>query len=312
MFYEFSIQYDDPIVLHLAKLSPISDALYFNVTHAYPNWIPSNYPLIDDKSRNEILSSEFLNLNYHRYIHLFHTFLPNDINIKSPHESFSSSIVRILSPLVPQGNWTNGGSPPQPSEFFYRSFPKQSPDFDNDYHSQNPGVFWGWFQLSRWLPNLIQKILFPLDDVVYNKDSSDDDNSNSGFTVNSTSLPPRARKLSGIEIPTKLECSLCEKFKGITIWDRNGNWFCIYDNKISEIGDIDDEDSYGLKYFKSFNSYIEWKRGFNKKLMKLERLAYLANNMNEMKNIEDQIIELNSIKNNERTVKSKFIVSVKG
>lgn len=293
MFYEFSIQYDDPIVTHLARTFPLS------VSYAYPNYFNFQSPMDTDKL---LPSYEFLNLNYHRYIHLFHTFLPND-SIQSPHESFSSSIVRLLSPLVPQGNWTNGGSPPQPTDFFYRSFPKQSPDFDNDYHSQNPSVFWGWFQLSRWLPNLIQRVLFPLDDVIYNKEED------SGFTVESNALPPRARKLSGNQTPTKLECSLCEQFKGHTIWDRNGVWYCIYDDKIN---DIPDEDQYGRKYFKSFNSYRQWKHEFDENITNLEKMAYQAENMNEMHEIENEINQLNSLKTKSHWIRSKYIVSVKG
>lgn len=345
MFYEFSIQYDDPAIFTLLSNIPVSDVVYFKVTHAYPNWIPSHWPtklvgsnINDSKDNIEKISSFVLfplyndsandrnidgriKLEYHRYIHLFNTYLDSYLPPylhSSPQNSISSLIVRIVSPLVPQGNWTTGANPPAPNEFFYRHFPKKSPDFDNDYHVNNPGIFWGWFHLTRWLPNLIQKVLFPLDGVVYhdntydskksiNKEDIVDNNIALKTLVNSI---PNARKLTGKQIPTLFECDLCHQFKGSQIWNKNGEWFCIYNDKFKEL--TDENLSNNKRFFESFNEFIEWKKLVSNKLLELEKKAYRAKNMDEMVDIENQIQEINLQSKESDWIESKYIVSVKG
>lgn len=360
MFYEFSIQYDDQPIM-LLEQTPLSDILYFRVNHAYPNWIPPHYPKflneISSTSNSNITSNSmlsifpFLNefsandksnltLEYHRYIHLIRTYmnsyLPSDISI-SPQDSLTSLTMKIVSPLVPQGKWTTGSSPPQPNEFFYRHFPKQSPDFDNDYHTRNPGVFWGWFYLARWLPDLIQKVLFPLDNIVYNSKLDDElNNSNKKInTIGDDSLnekkekfTPRARKLMGKHNPTLLECQLCNNFNGFMIWNRNDEWFCIYKDNLSDlvnnninpndIKSIDDLNKYiksdndGKRYFTSFNNFVDWQSNHSKKIIELEKNAYNAKNMNEMLLIENEINELKVLNKRDDHITAKNIVSVKG
>lgn len=363
MFYEFSIQYDDQPVM-LLEQTPLSDILYFRVNHAYPNWIPPHYPKMLDEmnpdSKSNISStlnsnsmfltfpffSDFSNdksnftFQYHRYIHLIRTYmnsyLPSDISI-SPQDSLTSLIMKIVSPLVPQGKWTTGSSPPQPNEFFYRHFPKQSPDFDNDYHTRNPGVFWGWFYLARWLPNLIQNVLFPLDNIVYNSKLDDElNNSNKKTTtIGDDSLDekkekfiPKARKLMGKHTPTLLECQLCNNFNGFMVWNRNDEWFCVYKNKLvdliddhvssNDIKSIDDLNKYiksdhdGKRYFTSFNNFVDWQSNHSKKIIELEKNAYNAENMNEMLSIENEINELKILNKRKDNITAKSIVSVKG
>jgi hypothetical protein len=370
MFYEFSIQYDDPIISMFRKKSPVSDVLYFNVTHAYPNWIPPNYPTIipSDTFKNEssivknplesnnfltfklwkrnkknIINNtniddntnfdkndeliDYMNLQYHRYIHLFHTYLdfytPNDSQSQSNKYSISSSILKFVSFFVSKGSWTSGDTPPSPNDFFYRSFPKQSPDLDNDYHNQNPSIFWGWFYLSRWLPDLIQKVLFPLDGVVYNNDISINDNNKNKNNITDNKINriiPNARKLSGKHAPTKLECTLCERFKGVKIWNKNGEWFCIYKDKFNDLknnnnnNNNNNKNNSNVEFFTSFSDFINWKISYSNKLIELEKMAYCAKDMNEMKLIEEQILDLKSNYKNSKSkwIKSNCIVSIRG
>lgn len=244
MFHDLSIQKDDPVITNSAI-----------ITTTLPD----------------------LKLIYLRHLHLYHT-LTNSEASASLSKSYTASIISLLSPLVPKGNWTTGDTPPQPSEFFYRAFPKVSPDMDNDYHVNNPGVFWGWFHLSRWLPNLIQRILFPFDNVV-NK------------------IP---RKLTGQNTPTRKECELCEKFKGVMVWNRKGDWYCIYDDV--EVDDV----------FPSFNDFMRWKQSNLSRLQELEKLAYNAKDMNELKKIEIQIDEIETRMKTIRRIKPSYIVSING
>lgn len=374
MFYEFSIQYDDPVITMFRETSPVSDMLYFNVTHAYPNWIPPHYPRLltenkppepgekatmdsssstnsfltfskfkhslsarNDTERTDELSS-YMALQYHRYIHLFHsyfdTYEPRDTT-NLPQHSVTALAVKLLAPFVPQGNWTNGGTPPAPNEFFYRAFPKVSPDFDNDYHNRNPGVFWGWFYLSRWLPDLIQRVLFPLDQMVYNSnvngigtDAKAGVEKNASYS--STSIQeevlkntPNARKLTGKQTPTKVECALCERFDGVKIWNKNGEWFCIYKEKFEELegknrSASEREDCQGngeskdTAYFHSFNEFIRWRTSYSNKLLDLEKKAYCAGDMAEMENLEKEIRDVKSAASSSDHIKSNYIVSVKG
>lgn len=244
MFHELSIQEDDPEIADYALLA---------------SSIPD------------------LRLMYLRHLHLYHT-LTKSPESSSLSKTYTSSVISILSPLVPQGNWTTGDTPPQPSEFFYRSFPKVSPDMDNDYHVNNPGVFWGWFHLSRWLPNLIQKVLFPLDNI-----------------VNKT-----PRKLTGHNTPTRQECDLCDKFKGLMVWNRKGDWYCIYDDV--EVDEV----------FPTLNDFMRWKQSNSNRLAELERLAYKASDMIELKKIEKKIDEIENSMKQIRRIKSSYIVSIRG
>lgn len=388
MFYEFSIQYDDPVMLVLDK-TPLSDILYFRVNHAYPNWIPPHYlrMVSEDSSRNipdgkripskttsaptvvvpnsllafpffgkataldgetdskgATSSNDDLTLKYHRFVHLAHSFLssylPSDV-ITSPQDSVTASAIKILSPLVPQGNWTTGANPPAPNEFFYRHFPKVSPDFDNDYHTRNPGVFWGWFYLTRWLPDLIQKVLFPLSDVVYDSRINEQMAAKGAAGIDeslkekASQYIPKARKLTGRQTPTPLECQLCSQFQGIMLWNRQHEWFCVYKNKFHELlssedsskvaeltdADINDEkfrrdhvpkDKDGRRYFTSFNDFIEWNTAYTKRLIDLEKSAHGAKNMDEMTAIEAQIYELKNLRKRHDKITSDNIVSVKG
>ena len=381
MFYEFSIQYDDPVMLVPDK-APLSDILYFKVNHAYPNWIPPHYlRMLDDgngagnssindsdkKRRPAETSSPVqqaagsfftfsffgsrspdhdgedpasnLSLEFRRYMHLAHTFLdsylPSDA-INSPQDSVTASAIRVLSPLVPQGNWTSGANPPAPNEFFYRHFPKVSSNFDNDYHTRNPGVFWGWFYLTRWLPDLIQKVMFPLNDVVYEsrlgeqmaKASAKADES---LHDGASNYIPKARKLTGRQTPTLLECQLCSQFQGFMLWNRQHDWFCVYKDKLPSLigsdatqitkAEIDDEDfrrnhapedNEGKRYFTSFNDFIEWNTDNTKKLIDLERKAYGAKDMNEMAAVEAQIYELKALRRKRDKITAENLVSVKG
>lgn len=345
MFYEFSIQYDDPVVSQLLENSTIRDVLYFNVTHAYPNWIPPTWPKfvppntktkkIENGNDYELFKSPFFlnknfqnfNFEYRRYTHLCHVYLdyymPSN-TINSPADSFVSSVIRILSPFVPQGNFTVGENPPNPSEFFYRHFPKQSPDLDNDYHVRNPGVFWGWFYLSRWLPDLIQKLIFPLDGVIYDdkidnqynkivhtneENNSNKNNNNKLSQTNEIALNSSkfGRKLHGKSIPTKLECQLCNAFKGSILWTNNNEWFCIYNDKLKEI-----QENNKFLTFNSFSDLINWKTKYTEELISLEKRAYCAKNLQEMKDLEDQIYDLKSIAKQSNWIKNNFIVSIKG
>lgn len=362
MFYELSIQYDDPIFSSLVTSSgPASELIRSTVTKAFPNWIPASYPsfalskmvkegfpdthseqqndqnqkLVQQHQDEDIAFvlptqalpfpngelSEFMNLTYHRYLHLFYIYLdeyvPSDVLAKS-HSSFVSSVVKILSPLAPQGNWTNGGTPPQPNEFFYRSFPKQATNFDNDYHVSNPGVFWGWFYLSRWLPDLIQNVLFPLDNVVYSDNTGEKIKSECTDNISATTST-NARKLMGNQTPTKLECLLCEKFNGMKVWNRNGEWFCIYKDKIQDLESqtenrekLSNKSQYDSIFFKTFNEMIEWKINYTNQIKELERKAFSAKNMTEMREIEKQIQSLRERKQSSTWFKSNYIVSVKG
>lgn len=380
MFYELSIQYDDPVLASLINSSsPASELMRCKVTHAYPIWIPSSYPrftsqprgVVDEIESNsqshsllgsllnissflwtgtlentdsavnpandsrsstplipmELLPkpsaelSDFMILNYHRYLHLFYTYLdeyvPADVLAES-HSSFVTSVVKILSPLAPQGNWTNGGTPPQPNEFFYRSFPKQGTNLDNDYHISNPGVFWGWFYLSRWLPDLIQSVLFPLDSVVYGDSTKQLDQqqitANDGMNKQRT---PNARKLMGNQTPTKLECTLCEKFKGMMVWNRSGQWSCIYQDKYDELESQMQEKlhlsgSNDHVFFKTFNELIEWKIRYTNQIRDLEKKAFVAKDMAEMREIETQLQILRESKQSSAWFKSNYTVSVRG
>lgn len=393
MFYEFSIQYDDPVILVLDK-TPLSDILYFKVNHAYPNWIPPHYlRMVDDSksacnsnTESNSLDSDCdsdkrrkptkletslpaqqtpesfftfpffgsrgpdhdggkdpaanLSLEFRRYVHLAHTFLdsylPSDV-INSPQDSVAASAIRVLSPLVPQGNWTTGANPPAPNEFFYRHFPKVSPDFDNDYHTRNPGVFWGWFYLTRWLPELIQKVMFPLNDVVYDSKieqmAKGDANAEASDSLHekASQYIPKARKLTGRQTPTLLECQLCSKFQGFMLWNRQHDWFCVYKDKLpSLIGNdatkitkaqLDDEnfrrnhvpqDNDGKRYFTSFNDFIEWNTEYTEKLIELERKAYGAKDMDEMTAVEAEIYELKTLRKRRDKITADHIVSVKG
>ncbi|AWU76954.1 hypothetical protein CAS74_000880 [Pichia kudriavzevii] len=322
MFYELSIQYDDPALTTLIEDTPISNISAFAMTHAYPNWYPSHMPRLfsreetqEEREDNVSLMETFLKLQgfqtsdqiydfvklqSHRCIHLFYTYLdsyaPSD-SLTSPNQMFSTYMVRILSPLVPQGNWTTGGDPPAPSEFFYRSFPKVSPDFDNDYHVNNPGVFWGWFNLSRWLPNLIQRVLFPLDGYAYHNNEETKDQNDRRI--------PNARKLYGKNTPTKLECQLCQHFKGITLYNKNGDWYCVYQEKLDSLT----RDN----FFSSFSDYINWKTDYSEKLVELQNKAFKARDMREMEQIEKDIYELRrNLDKRTNTIKSNYIVSVRG
>lgn len=382
MFYEFSIQYDDPVILVPDK-APLSDILYFKVNHAYPNWIPPHYlRMLDDGSdagNNSINDSHKkgrpaetsspvqqaagsfftfsffgsrgpnhdggkdpvsnLSLEFRRYMHLAHTFLdsylPSDA-INSPQDSVTASAIRVLSPLVPQGNWTTGANPPAPNEFFYRHFPKVSSNFDNDYHTRNPGVFWGWFYLTRWLPDLIQKVMFPLNDVVYESRLSEQmaqaaAKADESLHDKASNYIPKARKLTGRQTPTLLECQLCNQFQGFMLWNRQHDWFCVYKDKLpgligsdatqitkAEIHDEDFkrnhtlEDNEGKRYFTSFNEFIEWNTEYTKKLIDLERKAYGAKDMDEMAAVEAQIYELKTLRKRRDKITAENLVSVKG
>lgn len=322
MFYEFSLQYDDPIII-FSGTTPFNDIVHYKVNQAFPNWIPPNYPRLQhtqpDKNNNDndnIPTTDFT-LQYHKLVHLSHIYFnsmtPTTQQSNNLKYSISNSIVNLLTPLVSRANWTQGDLPPSPNEFFYRSFPKQSTDLDNDYHNRNPGIFWGWFYLARWLPNLIQKVLFPLDNVAYADQneihSSNNISTTSPVTTNTSVVSANktcnARKLHGKQIPTKVECQSCERFKGLKIWNKKGDWYCIYANEVENL----DHNS----YFNSFNEYINWKAEFDANLLELEKKAFSSKNMEEMSKIEDEINDL-KFKNLENLliIKSNCIVSIKG
>lgn len=111
-------------------------------------------------------------------------------------------------------------SPPAASQFFHHTYPKVSPDFDNQHHT-TPTIFFNHFYLGRWLPAQIQKIMFPWEDLSH-------------------------RKLTCSNIPTTLECHTCLKKKGHQQWNSQGEWFCLKARR----NDL----------FDSYEDYLNWKR----------------------------------------------------
>ncbi|KAH3663361.1 hypothetical protein OGAPHI_005351 [Ogataea philodendri] len=137
---------------------------------------------------------------------------------------------------------------PEKNNFFYHHFPKVATNHDNEHHVSNFGIFMGHFYLGRWLPDTIQKLLFPLE--------------------------PVERKLTAKTMPTIAECRLCERLKGHSVWTRTGEWFCVDDTaKLSR------SDELGQAFFPTYNDFCKWRKTYGQRLEQMEKRAYDTQNV---------------------------------
>ncbi|ODV86136.1 hypothetical protein CANARDRAFT_27402 [[Candida] arabinofermentans NRRL YB-2248] len=195
---------------------------------------------------------------------------------------------------------------PERSQFFYTHFPKVPTNYESDHHVSNYGSFLNHFYLGRWLPDTLNKLIFPF------------------FEIQGTT----DRKLSCKGMPTLNECRLCDKWKGVGVWNRNGEWVCVYQDamngKESQLkkGDIkkftkqfafSESDELGPKYFLKFSDYNAWKRSVNLKIEQLEAKAINCCIFEDLKDVEDSLKRIEDLKRVQSgKIDSEFVVSVQG
>ncbi|KAG7694622.1 hypothetical protein KL933_003558 [Ogataea haglerorum] len=132
---------------------------------------------------------------------------------------------------------------PDKNSFFYHHFPKVATNHDNEHHVSNFGIFLSHFYLGRWLPDTIQKLLFPIE--------------------------PVEQKLSAKNMPTIAECRLCESLQGLSVWTRTGEWFCV-----DRSTQLHSSDELGERFFSTYGEYCRWRKTYSQRLRELEQQAY--------------------------------------
>ncbi|GMG28022.1 unnamed protein product [Ambrosiozyma monospora] len=142
------------------------------------------------------------------------------------------------------------------------------------------------FYLGRWLPDIIQRVLFPLEntEAMQNK------------------------KLTAKQMPTINECRLCQRFQGTLVWNRNGEWFCIYAD--ADV-DINEEDKLGKKYFAKFEDFRKWKKKYTEDYYKLEDRTLTIDDEEEFKQVENQLREMRHLKNGYK-MDSANVITING
>ncbi|GME78950.1 unnamed protein product [[Candida] boidinii] len=147
-------------------------------------------------------------------------------------------------------------------------------------------------------------------------------------------MSEHARKLTAKSVPTVNECRLCERFKGISVFKRNGEWNCVrseavegnqnqnHNNNLSTTTptiptdsngklNLSDEDELGLKFFQSYEEYRKWKMEFNMKIGTLKKIAFSSKDEKEFHSINEKIENYQNLRKNQN-LPCSFIMTVKG
>ncbi|GMG07092.1 hypothetical protein B5S33_g3073 [[Candida] boidinii] len=249
----------------------------------------------------DINNSQYLKFNYEKFKVFLHFQIDNYFN--KDNEFF-------------QELWRINGEVPEKANTFYQHFPKVATNFETEHHFEN-FININHFYLGRWLPRQIKNLLFPLEDYVYDQNMSE-----------------HARKLTAKSVPTVNECRLCERFKGISVFKRNGEWNCVrseavegnqnqnHNNNLSTTTptiptdsngklNLSDEDELGLKFFQSYEEYRKWKMEFNMKIGTLKKIAFSSKDEKEFHSINEKIENYQNLRKNQN-LPCSFIMTVKG
>ena len=154
----------------------------------------------------------------------------------------------------------NGMVPEKPFSFSL-VFPRKATNLDTDHHH----VHFDVDILTRWISRDVLRFLVP---VLYFQD----------FQQERREL--RASTLTAKPVPTTEELRLCLRLKGKGYWNRKGTWFCTT-KEVSEC-----EDDMGPKCFRSYNDWVKWESGVDKKIAEakqnddLELVQKLRNSRN--------------------------------
>ncbi|CDK29866.1 unnamed protein product [Kuraishia capsulata CBS 1993] len=191
--------------------------------------------------------------------------------------------------------WRTGGEVPDRTNSFYTHFPKKPTNLDSEHHYTSL-INMNHFYLGRWLPEIIQEYLFPFEDLL--KVPQKEHQSEIGL------------KLSSKAVPTREECSLCEKLNGTVIYDRCGVWSCVDNEAIKDQAtfDITKQDSIGAKFFKSYREYASWKHNYTDSIARLEQQEMSSGNDAEAAQIETRLKQMEQLRKSNR-VPSAIVVS---
>lgn len=250
-----------------------------------------NYINNEFKNLIDINNNKYLKFNYEKFKVFLHFQIDNYFN--KDNEFF-------------QELWRINGEVPEKANTFYQHFPKVATNFETEHHFAY-FININHFYLGRWLPKQIKNLLFPLEDYIYDQNMSE-----------------HARKLTAKSVPTVNECRLCERFKGISIFKRNGEWNCIRSESIkdsknhnntndssSDKLDLSDEDELGLKFFKSYEEYRKWKIEFHMKINTLKKIAFTSKDEKEFNLVNEKIENYQNLRKTQNLPHS-FIMTVKG
>lgn len=117
---------------------------------------------------------------------------------------------------------------------FHKEFPRKATSLDNEeiYINMNNDF------VVKWFPRNIAKIIFP---ALYFNDKIEQMKRDNMVHY------------TGGSVPTSNEQELCQEKHGIGHWSRKGVWFCACE-------EMKGQDSFGPKFFKSYNEWLMWER----------------------------------------------------
>ncbi|GMM28897.1 hypothetical protein DAMA08_016130 [Martiniozyma asiatica (nom. inval.)] len=270
----------------------------------------------------------------------------DDLKIIYQRVHFLSKLYISLSPMSPLSVILF--QPTSNSDLFSHSYPKKSPDFENDRHVGIAGMGSNHYYIGRWLPNVLRRLFYPSE---WNKKTAIEDwaqdakseyigyllkrvneiereNGKVETTIEDIKLKLKlklanfdeiqsmesiinnsklnGRKLRASQMPTNLECEICNHYNGVQLWDTNGEWWCIYQKAFEQLNlNCDKIEANGIIkvndgiLFNSFTLYKKWDVNLRKKIKLLERRGWESTDLCEFEKLNK---ELDHLKNESKIV----------